>query len=132
VMKAGQSSIALEGANITLACPGVVSVKGSGLGLEAGGSGAVYISPLPGQTVSAADADADAPRVEQFDEQFHLVAEDGVTPLANRQYRITASHGQVWEGVSGPDGLTERVYTDAAVSLSIEVFPSDSAHEVIV
>jgi uncharacterized protein (DUF2345 family) len=97
-----------------------------------GGSGAVYISPLPGQTVSAADADADAPRVEQFDEQFHLVAEDGVTPLANRRYRITASHGQVWEGVSGPDGLTERVYTDAAVSLSIEVFPSDSAHEVIV
>jgi type VI secretion system secreted protein VgrG len=47
VMKAGQSSIALEGANITLACPGVVSVKGSGLGLDAGGSGAVNLKPLP-------------------------------------------------------------------------------------
>ena len=63
VMKAGQSSIALEGANITMACPGTFSVKGSGLGLDDGARGEADLAELPaalvGQVGFAPDASQD-------------------------------------------------------------------------
>jgi type VI secretion system secreted protein VgrG len=51
VMKAGQSSIALEGANIAMVCPGVLSVKGSGLSLDSGASSPAQLDNLPNRVV---------------------------------------------------------------------------------
>jgi type VI secretion system secreted protein VgrG len=59
VMKAGQSSIALQGANITMACPGTLLVKGSGLSLDSGARGEAQIQGLPSQLVSPSKADTD-------------------------------------------------------------------------
>jgi type VI secretion system secreted protein VgrG len=47
VLKAGQSSITLDGANITFACPGTFSVKGSGHSLGGGASAAASLPVLP-------------------------------------------------------------------------------------
>ena len=58
--------------------------------------------------------------VEFFDEQFKLVHADTNIPIANRQYRITSSDGQIWEGISNTEGLTERIHTNTSVELSIE------------
>jgi uncharacterized protein (DUF2345 family) len=70
------------------------------------------------------------PDADWFDEQFHLVDADGETPLPNRRYRVTASNGQTWEGVSDADGLTERIHTQAAMDLKIDVFASDTSEVV--
>ncbi|MEO6590479.1 MAG: DUF2345 domain-containing protein, partial [Pyrinomonadaceae bacterium] len=127
VLKAGQTSITLEGGNITFACPGTFSVKGSSHAFAGGASSPAYTPPLPGEQFLVPEV----LKKDMFNEQFHLVAEDGETPLINRRYRISASHGQKWEGLSDSDGLTERIYTDAAIDLSIEVFPADTAKRVI-
>lgn len=66
-----------------------------------------------------------------FDEQFHLVGMDGETPLKNCRYRITDSNGQIWEGISDTDGLTERVYTYTAVELSIEICQENNIEEIV-
>jgi type VI secretion system secreted protein VgrG len=47
VLKAGQTSITLEGADITFACPGKFSVKGSAHSLDGGASAPAQISSLP-------------------------------------------------------------------------------------
>jgi len=47
VLQAGQSSITLEGANITFACPGEFSVKGSQHLFESGATVAADLAPLP-------------------------------------------------------------------------------------
>jgi hypothetical protein len=57
-----------------------------------------------------------------YDEQLQLVYEDGETIVGHRRYRITASNGQIWEGISDADGLTRRVFTQTEVALSIEIF----------
>ncbi|MDN4052315.1 type VI secretion system Vgr family protein [Massilia sp. YIM B02763] len=57
----------------------------------------------------------------KFDERFHLVSEDGKTPLAHCRYRITAEDGQCWEGTTNAEGLTERVYTTSEQKLSLEM-----------
>ena len=65
--------------------------------------------------------------VEFFDEQFHLVHADTDLPLAHHRYRITSSDGQVWEGISDEDGLTERIHAQVEVELSIDFL--DDGHE---
>ncbi|MEW6763971.1 MAG: DUF2345 domain-containing protein, partial [Pseudomonadota bacterium] len=47
VLQAGQSSITLEGANITFACPGEFSVKGGQHLFDSGASLAAGLAPLP-------------------------------------------------------------------------------------
>jgi type VI secretion system secreted protein VgrG len=101
VLKAGQSSITLQGANITMACPGTFSVKGSGLSLDAGGSGAAALPVLP---------------TEQYklnDEAFLLVNKLNGQPVADVAYTIDSPTGAVM-GRTGEDGMTHRVATGSA------------------
>jgi type VI secretion system secreted protein VgrG len=51
VLKAGQTSITLDGADITFACPGTFSVKGSGHSLGGGASAAAELEELPSQLI---------------------------------------------------------------------------------
>ncbi|WP_162258298.1 hypothetical protein, partial [Frateuria sp. Soil773] len=86
---------------------------------------------LGGESGTPALPELPISRSEMFDEQFHLVSSEGGEPLPNQPYRITASDGQVWEGISDADGLTERVYTRQSVDLSVEVLPHDHDGETI-
>lgn len=64
VLKAGQTSITLDGANITFACPGTFSVKGSAHSLDGGASGAASLAGLP-------DSRVQIPTNTSFDEHFY-------------------------------------------------------------
>ena len=94
IFKSGSSTITIDGSTITMKAARINIVQPAGM----------------------------ASNTLNCDEQFHLVDVDGETPLANRRYRITASNGQSWEGISNAEGLTKRVYTKTEVELAIEIF----------
>jgi type VI secretion system secreted protein VgrG len=52
VLKAGQTSITLDGANITFACPGTFSVKGSGHSLAGGASSPALLPKLADKLIA--------------------------------------------------------------------------------
>ncbi|MGZ8318318.1 MAG: type VI secretion system Vgr family protein, partial [Telluria sp.] len=110
VLQAGQSAITLEGGNITFACPGKFTVKGGQHSFDGGSQAKAQIKDLPDT------------RVDMFDEQFHLVLSGTDRPIANTRYRITASTGETFDGVTDAQGFTERVRTESASKLSVEVF----------
>lgn len=56
-----------------------------------------------------------------FDERFHVVTTDG-TPIVNIRYRISASTGESFEGLTDSQGLTRRIWTRFPVDLMIEFF----------
>lgn len=113
VLQAGQSSVTLEGQNITFACPGKFSVKGNGQAFLGPGSQAAELEGLPDS------------RINVFDEKFHLIYEGTDIPMANQPYKITASNGEEFFGITDDHGFTERIRTDEAVSLSVEILASE-------
>lgn len=121
LLASGGGYIKLSGANIDIACPATVSVKGASHDFMDAASETAALPDLPGSKISQLDESNPA----LFDEQFHLVDADGETPLPNRRYRIIASNGQTWEGMTDSDGLTQRVYTRVAMDLSVEILPDD-------
>lgn len=118
VLTAGRSSVTLDGKNITFACPGKFSVKGNHNAFLGPGNGAQAQEKLPDS------------RVKLFDEQIRLVHEGTEIPVANQPYRITASNGDVFHGVTDSNGYTERVSTDTACDLDIEIFDSLSERTI--
>ena len=57
-LKAGQSSITLDGANITFACPGTFKVKAGKHAFRGAGSKAARLSPLPSGRVGIAQEES--------------------------------------------------------------------------
>ena len=73
VMKAGQTSITLDGGNITFACPGTFSVKGSAHSLDGGASAAAQLPKLADSRVKiykerlrAIDASSGKPIIDKI------------------------------------------------------------------
>jgi len=93
-------------------------VKAATHSWEGAQSSPATLPALPGSTVTAEVP----PDVDGYDEQFHLVSAEGEM-LAHRPYRIVGDNGQVWEGVSDAEGLTQRIFTRTAVGLTVEVLP---------
>lgn len=116
IFRTGKAMISMKSSGEIVVLGGNVTTKGTGEVRIKGKSIAKSVSSPECTTV---------PEYGLFDEQFHLVDAVGGTPLGKCRYRITASDGQVWEGISDADGFTERVYTADAVELSIEIFPED-------
>ena len=114
----GNSRITLKGADITFACPNTFTVKSS------------QHAFLPPAAEEAAMGSLPRSIKSLYHEQFHLVAEDGVTVLAHRRYRIISTRGTFWEGRTDENGLTERVFTDAEEDLEIFVYPPDNEEEI--
>jgi type VI secretion system secreted protein VgrG len=108
VLQAGQSSVTLEGGNITFACPGNFSVKGGQHTFTEGESNAVLPNPLPDT------------RVKLFDEAFILKDENSGIALAGFAYRIIREDGTVERGVTDHLGKTHLVGTAATEPLQIE------------
>ncbi len=97
VLQAGQSSVTLEGGNITFACPGTFSVKGSGNAFMGPGSSPAPSQPLPDS------------RAKVFDEQIRALHSDTGQPIANMPYKVEMEDGEVFYGFTDEEGKTMRI-----------------------
>jgi type VI secretion system secreted protein VgrG len=109
VLKAGQTSITLDGGNITFACPGTFSVKGSAHSLDSGASSAAQLPKL-----------ADS-RVKLFDQHFILKDEATGALLPNYPYVIHRADGSLEQGTSDEKGRTHKVAAAEAEKITIEL-----------
>ena len=109
VLQAGQSSVTLEGGNITFACPGKFSVKGSGNAFMGPGC-------EPAQSAALPDS-----RAKIFDEAFVLKDQTTGEPLANFPYRIKLADGSYQQGFTNEKGQTHLVTSADQEALKIEI-----------
>jgi len=109
VLQAGQSSVTLEGSNITFACPGTFSVKGSGNHFLGAGKGSAEMERLPDS------------QVKLFDEAFILKDQHTDMPLANVSYRIKHADGTYAYGTTDEFGRTHVAGSQEAEELIFEV-----------
>ena len=93
VLQAGQSSITLEGGNITFACPGKFTVKGGMHVFDAGSMQPAKLKNLPDS------------RLKLFDEAFIVQDADGL-PVAGLPYRIKLPDGSFEDGITNEFGQT--------------------------
>ncbi|HJV25911.1 MAG TPA: type VI secretion system Vgr family protein [Aromatoleum sp.] len=98
-LKAGQSGVTLEGGDITFACPGTFSVKGSGN---------AFIGPAKGQTKLGALPDS---RARIYTEQFKAVDSMTGQPMPDLPYRVELADGTVLRGITDKKGLTQQIAT---------------------
>nr|WP_307185051.1 type VI secretion system Vgr family protein [Massilia yuzhufengensis] len=120
VLQAGQSSITLEGGDITFACPGTFSVKGGQHVFEAGASTAAQLSNLPDS------------RPKICKEQFRAVDEVTGLPIADVSYKIVLQDGTAVNGRTDHDGKTQTVMTAEPTKLTVHwgIESTDFYHEV--
>ena len=111
-LQAGQSSITLEGGNITFACPGNFTVKGGQHVFDGGASKAATPTSLPDT------------RVKLFDEAFVVTDHDTGEPIPHHPYRIKRADGTYEEGITDEKGQTHLVSTADAEALKLEVLKS--------
>ncbi|WP_434516297.1 DUF2345 domain-containing protein [Dechloromonas sp. ARDL1] len=97
VLQAGQSSVTLEGQNITFACPGKFSVKGGGI---------AFLGPWKNPASLEALPDS---RVKMFDEQIRALHAETGQPIADLPYKIVTSDGEVFFGFTDQEGKTMRI-----------------------
>ncbi|PKO38683.1 MAG: type VI secretion system tip protein VgrG, partial [Betaproteobacteria bacterium HGW-Betaproteobacteria-4] len=92
VLLAGQSSVTLEGSNITFACPGTFSVKGSGNAFMGPGRGTASLEGLPeGKSVSKDTIELDH---RYHDDDF----------VSGAEYEAILADGSVRKGKLDPSG----------------------------
>jgi type VI secretion system secreted protein VgrG len=94
---AGQSSVTLDGGNITFACPGQFSAKGAQRAFTGPAAKAAAPLTLPDT------------RVKLFDEGFVLKDKETGKLLANVPYRIKLPDGSFEEGITDAQGRTHVV-----------------------
>jgi type VI secretion system secreted protein VgrG len=109
VLHAGQSSITLEGGNITFACPGNFTVKSAKHNFDGGGKQEASFVPLPSGQMSL------------FSRKVRLTDASSGAPLANTPYFIRLRSGAVFHGVSGEDGFTDVAQGDSAEAAKVHV-----------
>lgn len=108
-LQAGQSSITLEGGNITFTCPGNFTVKGGQHVLNGGASAAGLLPALPDT------------RIKLFDEGFVLRDRDTGEPMPRQPYRIKREDGSYESGMTDEKGLTHVIAAAATEALVIEL-----------
>ena len=112
-LSAGQSAIVIKGGDITFTCPGNWTVKGATHDWGAGGGGGASLMALPDS------------RVNLLGQQFHLVYNGTDIPIAFARYRLIASTGETFEGVTDENGYTDRIVLESAATLDIEILHSE-------
>ncbi|OMG54745.1 Rhs element Vgr protein [Azonexus hydrophilus] len=95
----GKSSVTLEGANITFACPGTFSVKGSNNAFVGPGRGAAVMEGLPDS------------RVKMYDEQARAINSLTGEAIPDLPYKIETGDGDVFYGLTDFEGKTMRIAT---------------------
>ncbi|WP_233208994.1 type VI secretion system Vgr family protein, partial [Erwinia sp. B116] len=107
-LNAGGSYITLDGGRIELATTGDLNTRAGRYGRKEGASDVKNLATPPGKVS------------DLFSEQFRITEADKVTPRAGVPYTISSVSGQVWEGITDKDGMTERVVTRTAEKLSLK------------
>ena len=111
------AGIVIKGGDITFTMPGKFTVKGAGHEWSRGGGDAPHLPSMPDT------------RVGLYDEQIRLVVAGTEIPLGHTGYRITASNGDFFEGVTDESGFAEEIVTDEPCSFSVEILDiGDSFH----
>ncbi|KAB8060132.1 type VI secretion system Vgr family protein [Janthinobacterium violaceinigrum] len=111
-VQAGQSSITLEGGDITFQCPGNFTVKGGQHVFNGGASAAAGLPPLPDS------------RLKLFDEGFVLKDRDTGELMPRQPYRVKRADGTYETGMTDDKGLTHVVAAAAVEALVIELLKS--------
>lgn len=111
VLRAGQSSVTLRGGDITFACPGTFSVKGSGNAFEGPGSVPVVPEHLPHE--SAIPPEMLCVRVQ---------TQYGHQSLAGKPYQLKIG-GQTFNGTLGSDGSISADMACPAKKGTLTVWP---------
>jgi len=107
-LNAGGSYITLDGGRIELTTIGDYITRAARYGRKEAASNVKTITTPPGKVS------------DLFSEQFRITEADKVTPRAGVPYTISSVSGQVWEGITDKDGMTERVVTRTAEKLSLK------------
>jgi type VI secretion system secreted protein VgrG len=105
VLQTGQSSVTLEGGNITFACPGTFSVKGSQHKFHAGHRDERQLTRLPDAGLGIIPASA---LKWLYDEQIEFRNYNNAL-LANIGYHLKLEDGTVVNGVTDSEGKTRRI-----------------------
>jgi type VI secretion system secreted protein VgrG len=104
---ASGANITLEGGNITVQCPGTITVK-AGTKSFAGGGSTQYDMP------ELATAGA-------FQRKFVIRRLTDQQPIADQKYRMTLAGGRVIEGVTNSAGETQLAQSEGMQAVDIEV-----------
>jgi type VI secretion system secreted protein VgrG len=108
VLQAGESSITLEGGDITFACPGTFSVKGGQHVFDKGDYSPAQLSQLPDS------------RPKIYKEQFRAVDKETGLPIADLAYAISLNDGTRFNGRTDRDGKTQTIMTAEPAILKIQ------------
>ena len=133
-LQSGQSSITLEGSNITFACPGKISVKGGVHGFEGAMRGELGLEGLPSGSVMSVALDAavasatstgmaTAPTttaVAPYSGRFQLIDPETQKPTADKAYRIMRNGTVVVEGNTDSEGYTAVATASRREDLTLE------------
>jgi type VI secretion system secreted protein VgrG len=95
VLQAGQSSITLEGGDITFACPGNFTVKGGAHIFDSGEFSSASYVPLPSSLAAF------------FNHKVQLLDGASGKPLSDAPYFIRLAGGSVYYGITKENGFTE-------------------------
>jgi type VI secretion system secreted protein VgrG len=116
-LQAGQTSITLDGANITFACPGKFSVKGSAHDFLSGSSDAAGLMPLPDKLVKVQPEQTKL--AQRFDEQVAYADKDKLAIAGRLRFEVSNKNDktQKQQGDQPKEGLTERLETEGAKPL---------------
>jgi len=107
VLQAGESSITLEGGDITFACPGTFSVKGGQHLFDKGNYQSITIDSLPDS------------RAKIYKEKIRAIDSETGEPVPDLAYAIKMQDGTSVLGRTDKDGFTQTIATPDPSSLKI-------------
>ena len=90
---AGGANITIEGGNITVMCPGKITVRASQKS---------FVGPE-----SASYGMGELPKDGSFQRRFEVRRATDQQPVPNQRYRMTLEDGRVLEGVTDASGQTQ-------------------------
>ncbi|QIC78762.1 DUF2345 domain-containing protein [Acinetobacter indicus] len=110
MITAGGGYIKMEGGNIDIVCPGVISLKAGQIRTM---SGSNYSSAL-----------AEMPKMQMdYDEQF-IVRNRAGKAMPNTKYKMTTSDGKVIQGVTDAEGKTDKATSLSMGEVILEILDS--------
>ncbi len=109
VLQAGQSSITLDGGDITFACPGNFTAKGGMHVFDKGGKSTAALTKLPDS------------RLQLFDLAFILRDKSTGEPVQRQPYRLKRGDGSYECGFTGDCGETHLITSAEAEPVRIEL-----------
>ncbi|WP_332877881.1 DUF2345 domain-containing protein [Massilia sp. S19_KUP03_FR1] len=113
VLQAGQSSITLEGGDITFACTGNFTAKGGQHLIDAGAKRSTVLNELPESRVEQVALHVSN---HLHDEQIQFKNKNQAL-LANVKYQVTLDDGTIQTGVTDKEGRTARIVTSESQAI---------------